>query len=68
MSTQIHFTMQYVMKFINIIMEVFHNILTIVVEKVLNSGEKVKLNVYEWFNQVSESVINRGLNEWLSDT
>jgi len=56
------------MKFINIIMEVFHNILTIVVEKVLNSGEKVKLNVYEWFNQVSESVINRGLNEWLSDT
>ena len=41
--------------------QVFHNILTIPVEKYDLTVEKVKLNVYELFKEVWKSVINRGL-------
>ena len=41
--------------------QVFHNFITIPVEKVYLMGKKGKLNVYESYTKGLESVINRGL-------
>ena len=46
--------------------QVFHRLITIVVEKVYSMGKKGKLNVYECYKKGLKSVINRGLIRSLS--